>query len=108
MQRAGFMLSTRTASGAQAGTLRPADASTTTTAAGGVAYIHHAPAGTHATHDTREWSFEWSTDGLAGGTDVMVHVAANAGNDDASPFGDWIYATELVIGAAAPAREPDA
>jgi hypothetical protein len=37
-----------------------------------------------------------------------VHVAANAGNDDASPFGDWIYATELVIGAAAPAREPDA
>ena len=96
MRRAGFMLSTRTQDGAQAGMLRAVDERTTTTAAGDVVYIHHTLAGTRVHGDTHEWTFEWSTDGLADGP-VLVNVAANAANDDASAFGDWVYARAFGI-----------
>ena len=97
MKRAGFMLSTRTPGGAQAGSLRSVDDRTTTTSAGDVVYIHHALPGTFVEGDAHEWVFEWSTDGVADGASVVVHMAANAGNGDASPFGDWVYAGELRI-----------
>ncbi len=33
----------------------------------------------------------------AGSGPILLHVAANAANDDASELGDWIYATEARI-----------
>jgi len=98
MRRAGFMLSTRTPHGGQAGRLRATDERTTTTAAGDVVYVHHALGGTWVEGDSQSWTFEWTTDGLLQGAVVVVHVAANAGNNDASPFGDYVYAGEWVIG----------
>ena len=97
MRRAGFMLSTRTKDGAQAGMLRAVDERTTTTAAGDVVYIHHTRAGTHVSGDSHEWTLEWSTDGVDG--PVVVNVAANAANDDASAFGDWVYARAFDVTA---------
>jgi len=98
MQRAGFMLSMRTPEGAQAGLLRGRDERTTTTAAGDVVYVHHSLAGTWVEGDTQQWTFEWNTGGLPNDAVVVVHVAANAGNNDASPFGDYVYAADRVIG----------
>lgn len=98
MQRAGFMLSTRTPDGTQAGVLRSVDERTTTTVAGDVVYIHHTLPGTFVEGEVHEWALEWSTEGLTGDAPVIVHVVGNAGNDDASPFGDLIYASELQIG----------
>lgn len=97
MLRAGFMLSTRTRDGAQAGTLRATDARATVTDANGVAYAHHTYAGTAVDTDTSNWVVEWTADGVASGDSVYVHVTANAGNDDASPFGDYIYAKSVEL-----------
>ncbi|MGH7444987.1 MAG: choice-of-anchor V domain-containing protein [Longimicrobiales bacterium] len=90
--RAGFMLSARTADGAQAGTLRAVDATTTVTLAGDVAYLHHTLAGTAVTGDTAAWTLEWIANDLAAGDSVVFHLVGNAANDDASPFGDYVYA----------------
>ncbi len=67
----------------------------TVTDSGGVAYAHQTVAGAApASPGTARWTVEWTApvggDGAPGA--VLVHVAANAANDDASEFGDFIYA----------------
>ena len=95
--RAGFMLSARTAAGAQAGTLMPADACVTITHAGDVAYAHHTLPGTELTGDAKTWTVRWTADAVDPGTDVVFHIVGNATNDDASPFGDFVYATSTTV-----------
>lgn len=102
MEVAGFQLAVRFAdgksSGTQAGIVSPGDARTTVTvdAASGVAYGHHTVAGTAPTAPgSARWVVEWVAP--AADAAVVVHVAANAANDDASEFGDLVYATSRRI-----------
>ncbi len=96
----GFMLSVRTADGAQAGTLHAGNGRTTITMADDVAYAHHTRTGTAAADAAATWTVQWTADGLSAGDSVHFHVVANAGNDDESPFGDFIYATSRQVPVA--------
>jgi hypothetical protein len=42
--------------------------------------------------DTLLWTVEWKAPATAVGP-VIFHVVANAGNDDNSPLGDYVYTT---------------
>jgi hypothetical protein len=110
MEVAGFQLAVRFAdgkrSGTQAGVVSPGDDRTTVTAdtATGVAYGHHAVSGTALTAPgTARWAVEWVAP--TGDDAVVVHVAANAANDDASEFGDLVYATSRRIQPAPASRQ---
>lgn len=96
MKRAGFMLAIRTADGTQAGQLSPVDtarAAVHRVDSTGVEYAHHTLAGTELRRPNRAaWQLQWTAPATVGDS-VVVHVAANAANDDASAFGDDIYMT---------------
>ena len=104
MAAAGFQLAVRFAegdrAGAQAGQLAPMDGRTavTTDTATGVAYGHQTLAGAVPLEPgATRWVMEWTApDTMAA---VQVHVAANAANDDASEFGDFIFATHQRVPA---------
>lgn len=98
MRRAGFMLSVRGTDGRQVGSLASVDTVRTavhTIDSTGVQYVHHTLRGTNlSTRGRAEWRLRWTAPPTAGDS-VVVHVAANAANDDASEFGDDIYTTQL-------------
>lgn len=101
---AGFQLTVRFAhgdgAGRQAGTLEALDPRTAVTVdtATGVQYAHQTAVGSSLTGDREaHWTVRWTTPRRP--ADVMVHVAANAANDDASEFGDFIYADSTRIPA---------
>ena len=102
MAAAGFQLAVRfgddSSDGRQAGTLRSAGPRTAVTAdaATGVAYAHQTMDGAGPVRDGRtRWTLEWTAPAADG--PVVVHVAANAANDDASEFGDRIFTDSLRI-----------
>lgn len=108
MRRGGFELAVRfaegSAAGRQAGTLRALDERVAiTTDTSGVQYAHHLEAGTElAAPDTARWVFEWTAPPHGAEADVVVfHIAANAADDDASPFGDRIFTDSVRVRAAA-------
>ena len=98
MGRAGFQLAARVregdGAGDPAGLLQPLDGNErvqVVAGADGVTYAQHTAAGTALTGpQSTSWTFEWRppADGTAA---VAFHAAANAANDDASEFGDFIY-----------------
>ncbi|MGH7530145.1 MAG: choice-of-anchor V domain-containing protein [Gemmatimonadales bacterium] len=97
MARAGFQLSARFADGRQAGTLAALDSLTSVVPLRGVQYVSHTLAGSEAVaHDTARWAVVWTAP-AAGQGPVVVHVAANASNDDASPFGDFIHTRHYAL-----------
>jgi hypothetical protein len=104
MLRAGFQLAARFAAGdragTQAGVLSPVDARTTIVAdsVSHVSYIEHTLAGTAlgAGPGAARWTFRWTAP-TAGRGAVVLHVAANAANDDDSPLGDFIYTSAVQV-----------
>lgn len=98
MKRAGFMLSVRGHDGTQAGSLVPVDTSRTavrTVDSTGVQYAHHTLQGTELTDPNGvAWRVQWTAPPPSVDSTVF-HVAANAANDDASEFGDDVYATAV-------------
>lgn len=101
---AGFQLTVRFAhgdgAGRQAGTLEALDPRTAVAVdtATGVQYAHQTAAGSSLTGDREaHWTVGWTAPRRP--ADVMVHVAANAANDDASELGDFIYADSTRIPA---------
>jgi hypothetical protein len=97
MGTGGFELSTRFASGPnagrQAGLLTGSTAAVRVSDTSGVSYAHHARAtrplpGTGAV----EWAVEWRAPDAGA---VQLHAAANAANDDNSELGDHIYTIVL-------------
>ncbi len=98
MGRAGFQLAARLSegdgAGRPAGTLRALggdDRVQAVTAEDGVIYAQHTEPGTALTGSgTASWIVEWSPPAEATAP-VVFHAAANAANDDASEFGDFIY-----------------
>lgn len=100
MLRAGFQLAVRIQDGVgrQAGDLAPTDDRTTLhpLAVRPIQYLQHTRKGAALTaQDTARWSFTWRAP--AGLRPVAFHVAANAANDDDSPFGDFVYTREFVL-----------
>lgn len=62
-----------------------------------VQYLQHTAAGTRPTGDRKvSWTFTWQAPENNEGP-VIFNIAANAGNDDDSSFGDWIYVKELLV-----------
>ena len=91
MQSAGFQLSARTADGRSAGRLEALGASVSVVRddSTGIVYAQHTEAGTAlAAPDTARWTFAWTPSDTAA---AVFHAAANATNDDASEFGDFVY-----------------
>jgi hypothetical protein len=90
--RAGFQVSARFEDGRNAGSLTPTDERTTVSVdpERSVTYAQHTAAGAVApSPGAARWTFDWTAPPVAG--DVVFHAAANAGNGDASPLGDFIY-----------------
>lgn len=109
MVSAGFQLAVRFTdgdrAGEQAGTLRSREPRTAVAVdtATGVQYGHHTAAGTALSGaGEARWTLEWTAPDTA--ADVMVHVAANAANDDASEFGDHIYSAATRLRASRQTR----
>ena len=103
LQLAGFELSARFATGAdsgkQAGTLTIDDdrAAISTDSATRVQYAHHLRSGTTPlSPGVGRWTVSWAAPS-AGSAPVIIHVAANAGNDNDSPLGDYIFARSVSI-----------
>lgn len=94
---AGFQLSARFADGAragsQAGELTAPDSSVLVVTTGeGISYASHAAAGTVPGVDGEaSWTVRWTAPREGS---VIFHVAANAGNDDASELGDRIHSAK--------------
>ena len=104
MRRGGFQLTARFLEGSdvgrQAGTLRPLDAHTTTVVGdtSDVEYVQHTTVGsTLPTPGLANWVIEWSSP-VTPTSPIIFHVAANAGNDDDSDLGDFVYTTQLTVG----------
>jgi hypothetical protein len=98
LERAGFELAFRFASGPragqQAGHLRSVDDRTRVTAGPGeVQYAHHVRTSIDPVEKgVGRWTLEWIAPPDAGA--VVLHVAANASPWNDSELGDWIYTLE--------------
>ena len=98
MGRAGFQLAARVSegddAGRQAGTLRALDGDERVQVVDGpdaLAYAQHTEPGTALTGSvSSSWTIEWRPPAIDAKS-VIFYVAANAANDDASEFGDFIY-----------------
>ncbi len=76
--------------GQQAGAVRAKDAAVAVRDSAGVRYAHHTRAGSAATTADRiAWTVEWVAPDAV--DEVALHVAANSGNGDDSPLGDWVF-----------------
>lgn len=97
MRRAGFQLALRYAAGdstgRQAGSLEagPPRVVIVTERPSGVRYAQHTMGGSELAGGVTSWTVRWTAPSPSRGP-VVLHVAANAGNDDNSPLGDYIYA----------------
>lgn len=96
LEAGGFQLAFRTAAGAPAGRVSALDPRTGTVSAGAQRYVQQTPAGREAARDGRiAWEIEWRAP--ASGVPVVLHLAANAANDDLSELGDFIYTLERTL-----------
>ncbi len=108
MRRAGFQLVARMSdgddAGAPAGTLQALDGDgrvQVVTAPDGATYAQHTEPGTTLTGPgATSWTVAWRP--AASNIAVTFHAAANAANDDASEFGDFIYTASASTRSAIP------
>lgn len=107
MERGGFQISARFASGEnkgkQGGVWNLLDSRARKIASDddpALEFVQHTAAGTRApAPGSNSWSVEWKAPASA--APVQFHAAGNASNDDDSALGDFIYVTELT---SAPAK----
>lgn len=91
MERAGFQATVRTRAGQQNGSLHALDERTVITELDSIQYVHHTLEGTELIEEGRAtWQVRWAAPDRSDGP-VLLHVAANAANNDASEFGDFIF-----------------
>ncbi len=96
MRRAGFQLALRYAagdsSGRQAGVVAGAlpRVVVVTERPSRLAYAQHTMEGSALSGGSTSWIVRWTAP-FPGRGPVVLHVAANAGNDDNSPLGDYVY-----------------
>jgi hypothetical protein len=92
--------------GRQAGRVESQDRNVGVQHHAGIGYAQHTRDGSRVVDGgIMSWRFRWIAP--ADSDAVILHVAANNGNGDDSPFGDFIYTTEaLIIGAEHGSRNP--
>lgn len=96
LESGGFQLSMRSVDGISVGDFEALSPRAERVAADGVVYLQHTTEGRHASEPgVIHWSFEWQAPRDA--VPVVLHVAANAANDDLSALGDHIYTLEKHI-----------
>lgn len=98
LEKGGFQMTSRFEDGSQAGSFNwDGDRLMYTPSIDSdVQYIQHSQKGTSVTNPrTVEWIFNWIAPNST--EPVLFNIAANAGNDDDSAFGDWIYTKEFQI-----------
>lgn len=96
--KAGFQLTSRFTDGRQAGRLSAIDnrVMPTNPDTGSVIYLQHSPAGSTPTNTNRsKWKINWQAPPRA--DTVLFHIAGNAGNGDASEFGDFINTLRVQV-----------
>jgi hypothetical protein len=96
--RGGFQLAIRHAEGDRRGTdagiMEPGTPGVVLVDTLGVHYAQHTTeATTPVTRDTIRWTVHWTAPDAGSGR-IALNVAANAANNDDSPFGDYVYALE--------------
>ena len=101
MRRAGFQLAARFSEGVragrQAGALRAtSDRLEVVMDSTGIQYAQHRHAGSALLKPGRaSWTVDWTAPDAR--EPVVFHLVANAANDDASEFGDYIYAVSFPV-----------
>ncbi|MCC5905828.1 MAG: hypothetical protein JJU13_06470 [Balneolaceae bacterium] len=99
LENGGFQLTSRFEGGSQAGSFSwDGDRlKYTPNVSDKIKYLQHTREGTLPTGDRKvSWSFNWQAPECSD-EDIIINIAANAGNDDDSAFGDWIYVKELFL-----------
>lgn len=93
----GFQLSIRSSSSNTAGTLTPVAETLQEVQNEGATYLTHtAPARKADEHSPLRWPFAWTPpERLC--EPVQLHLAAVAGNDDASPLGDKVFTLQRTL-----------
>lgn len=97
LENGGFQMTARFEDGSQAGrfTWSGENLRFTPGISDEVQYLQHAEAGTRPTANREvSWNFNWQAPEARNGS-IIFNIAANAGNNDDSAFGDWIYVKEL-------------
>lgn len=101
LEKGGFQLSARAASGATRGRdagsfiVQGSDLQLVKSEDKKTTYLQHTPAGTRTkTPGTLAWKFRWTAPKTA--VPVQFDLAANASNNDESPMDDAIYTTSAV------------
>lgn len=98
--RAGFQLSSRFTDGSQAGEFsNNSERLRFTKALRTVRYLQHSSEGSTVNGNRAQWEVQWTAPSPGGGK-IIINMAANAGNGDASAFGDYIYVREFRIAQA--------
>lgn len=101
LENGGFQMTSRFEDGTQAGSFTWEDNHLmyTPNISDEVKYLQHTRESTAPTGDRKvSWNFTWSAPETVTGS-IIFNIAANAGNNDDSSFGDWIYTKELIISA---------
>ncbi len=102
LKSGGFQLIVRNIDGVTAGELSIVDkrAQITTDSKSGRSYAQHSTNGTKAkTKGIISWLIRWQAP--TNEDKLIINIAANASNDDASAFGDYIYCIEKRLKAIA-------
>jgi hypothetical protein len=98
LRNGGFQMTARFEDGSQAGSFEWDDDRLMLTPgiSDEIEYLQHSADGISPTGEREvSWTFTWIAPDES--QPVHFHIAANAGNDDDSAFGDWIYTKELVL-----------
>ncbi len=99
LRNGGFQLTTRFEDGSQAGSFswNGDHLKYTPGISDDIKYLQHTRESTIPTGERKvSWNFTWQAPECSG-EEVIINIAANAGNDDDSAFGDWIYVKELIL-----------
>ncbi len=105
LRSGGFQLAIRTPEGEPAGRPVPVSDRTRVVMEGKQPYLQHSREGSRPQNDGEiSWRFAWSPP--EAGEDVVVHVAANAANDDISALGDFTFTLEKTLARERPSESP--
>lgn len=101
--QAGFQISSRFEDGNQAGIFdTQSERLQLTHVEGSIQYVQHKiDASTFTDGNSTTWEITWTAP-ESGTQTVVFNLAANAGNGDASAFGDFIFTRELKLESEAP------
>jgi hypothetical protein len=96
LRSGGFQLAIRSADGEPAGRVIPVSARARVVAQAGQDYLQHSKDGRKPEREGMiRWAFRWIAPPAAG--PLLLHIAANAANDDISALGDFIFTLETML-----------